>query len=706
MLADLFYLSAIWLVLGFVLLLLFGTRLRHSDFFSSLLYLVILVAAGDLLALVLLGEAPALVAVFSLVIIAGGILLFLTLRDWNAAGQAFFLFSITATVMYLLYAFAVTAFSPSSPPAFIFSFLLFLLETAALVLSISYAFEVLDVLCRVRWRHIAASKPFGKYAPMVSLHVPAYNEPPELVEKTLRALAELDYPSYEVILIDNNTPEEATWQPLAKLCQELGFKCLHLDRWPGYKSGALNFALTMTDPRAEIIGVIDADYIVQSDYLRRIVPYFDDPKIAFVQTPQDYRDYPENPFFQAVYDGYKYFFALSMPCRNERNAIIFCGTMGLLRKQVLQEIGGWDEWCITEDAEASLRILNRGYNSLYINETFGRGLMPLDFDGLKKQRFRWAFGGVQVFKKHWRKLMPWAHWVNPDNHLTGAQRYFYLMASLQWFNELLTFAFTIMVLISALLTITGRTSFLRPTTEAFVILPVVLIGVSFLRAAWGLRHALALSWARAVYAMTLWFSLTWVVALACIQALVRERGVFLRTPKTQSNAAWLQALQASSLETTLGATCILGGLGAIILSPSLLTVGLLLLCLSQAFIYLSAPAHSLLSLQGTAGQPKPEPDRANISGNFASESRLGLQIGMVAMTLIIFVFSASLLPTSDRVPLWYSIFNPEPLIVPHSESMFSKQPYHQHPPKGPKKPRGPKNKHGEIPFSTLSGLTP
>src|SRR5688572_26509517 len=541
MLADLFYLSAIWLVLAFGMLLLFGTRLRHGDFFSSLLYVSIVVVVGDAIALLWLREAFELVAILSIVLLLAGMLLIRTLKDWNASGQAFFLFSLTTTVLYLMYAFAVTAFSPSSPAAFIFSFLLFLLEAAALLLSLSYAFEVLDVLCRVRWRRKVTSKPMGEYAPMVSLHVPAYNEPPELVEKTLRALAALDYPSYEVILIDNNTPEEATWQPLAEVCKELGFKCLHLDRWPGYKSGALNFALAMTDPQAEIIGVIDADYLVQPDYLRRIVPYFEDPKLAFVQTPQDYREYQENAFFRAAYDGYKYFFALSMPCRNERNAIIFCGTMGLLRKNVLQEIGGWDEWCITEDAEASMRILNRGYDSLYVEETFGRGLMPLDFEGLKKQRFRWAFGGVQIIKKHWAKLMPWAHWVNPDNQLTGAQRYFYLTASLQWFNELLTFVFTVMVLISAMLTITGQTSFLRPTTEAFMILPIVLIGVNLFRALWGLRHALAISWQRAIHALTLWFALTWVVSLACVQALVQKRGVFLRTPKTLTDAAWARA---------------------------------------------------------------------------------------------------------------------------------------------------------------------
>jgi cellulose synthase/poly-beta-1,6-N-acetylglucosamine synthase-like glycosyltransferase len=698
MLADLFYLSAIWLVLAFGMLLLLGTRLRHGDFFSSLVYISIVLAVGDLIALLWLREAFELVAILSVILLLAGMILLLRLKDWNAAGQAFFLFSLTTTVLYLLYAFAVTAFSPSSPPAFIFSFLLFLLESAALLLSLSYAFEVLDVLCRVSWRRNATSKSLGRYAPMVSLHVPAYNEPPELVEKTLRALAALDYPSYEVILIDNNTPQEATWQPLAEVCKELGFKCLHLDRWPGYKSGALNFALAMTDPHAEIIGVVDADYLVQPDYLRRIVPYFEDAEIAFVQTPQDYREYQKNPFFQAVYDGYKYFFALSMPSRNERNAIIFCGTMGLLRKSVLQEIGGWDEWCITEDAETSLRILNRGYSSLYVNETFGQGLMPLDFEGLKKQRFRWAFGGVQILKKHWAKLMPWAHWADPQNKMTGMQRYFYLMASLQWFNELLTFAFTIMVLISAALTISGNTSLLRPTTEAFVLLPIVLIGISLFRALWGLRYALSITWQRAIRALTLWFALTWVVSLACVQALVQKRGVFLRTPKTLTDSAWARALQVSSWETLVGVICVISGLVVIVSFPSVLAFGLFLLCLSQALIYLSAPSHSLLSAASARGQHLPEPDRANISGNFASESRLGLQVGLVTLTLLIFVFSASMLPTSDRVPLWYSIFNPEPLIVPQAELINWPHPGRRPPkePKGPKDKKPPKKQHDRV----------
>lgn len=671
MLADFFLLSAIWLILALVLALAIGTRLRRSSFLSSLLYLAILVGIGDLGARVVLGEPPEIVATGSIIVLIAALPLILLLRDWNAPGQGLLLFSMTSIAAYLSYAFVITAFGPLSLAAFLFSFFLLCLEAVALCLSLTFAFEVLDVLCRVRWRNLPPKTTMDSFSPMVSLHVPAYNEPPELVQQTLSALAKLDYPNYEVILVDNNTPDESTWQPLAELCKQLGFKCLHLDRWPGYKSGALNFALTITDPRAEIIGVIDSDYLVRPDYLRRIVPYFQDPEIAFVQTPQDYRDYQQNRFFQAAFDGYKYFFALSMPARNERNAIIFCGTMGLLRKKVLQEIGGWDEWCITEDAEASLRILDRGYKSLFIAETFGRGLMPLDFEGLKKQRFRWAFGGVQILKKHWGKLMPWTRWIDPEGRLTGAQRYFYLVSGLQWFNELITFAFTIMVLVSAALTIAGHTSLLRPTTEAFVILPIVLIGTNMMRALWGLREALAISWKRAIYSLSLWFALTWVVALACVQAVVRRRGVFLRTPKALTNAAWARALQSTTLETILGLTCLLGGLAAMTRAPSLLTGGLMVLCFSQSMIYLSAPSQSLLSLERAPARRTLQPDRGEITGSMASESRVGIQIAAGAFILLLVAFAASLLPVNNTTPSWYGIFNPQPLVAPHSSPRIS-----------------------------------
>src|SRR5207249_8653919 len=133
------------------------------------------------------------------------------------------------------------------------------------------------------------------------------------------------------------------------------------------------------DTRAELIGVVDADYLVVATYLQSTVGYFKDPRVAFVQAPQDYREYQGDAYLTACYDAYRYFFSTTMPSRNQRNSIIFAGTMGLLRMELLQKMGGWNEWCITEDAETSLRLLKAGYDGVYVARSFGTGIMPLTF---------------------------------------------------------------------------------------------------------------------------------------------------------------------------------------------------------------------------------------------------------------------------------------------------------------------------------------
>src|SRR4029434_3804592 len=124
-------------------------------------------------------------------------------------------------------------------------------------------------------------------------------------------------------------------------------------------------------------------------------------------------------------------------------------------------IGGWDEWCITEDAEASLRLLARGYEGVYVNRSYGWGLMPLEFDALKRQRFRWCFGGIQILRKHWAALLPWSRQLRPAEEweapgLTAAQRYHYLFGGLQWYGDALNLGFTVLLILTGALILTGR----------------------------------------------------------------------------------------------------------------------------------------------------------------------------------------------------------------------------------------------------------
>ncbi|MCT7581335.1 glycosyltransferase [Aliarcobacter butzleri] len=251
-------------------------------------------------------------------------------------------------------------------------------------------------------------------APLVSIHVPAYKEEPHVLEETLRSLSQLKYPNYEVLVIINNTPEEYYWKPIEKLCEELGDKFVFMNiTCTGFKAGALNAALERTSKDAEIVAVIDADYKVESPWLVDLVPLFDDPKVAIVQAPQDHRDGKESIMKAAMNAEYAGFFDIGMVDRNEENAIVVHGTMVMVRLSAMMEVGGWGTDTIVEDSELGLRLFEAGYIAHYTNRRYGYGLLPDTLEAFKTQRHRWAYGAIQILKKHWREFKPSANRLTP-----------------------------------------------------------------------------------------------------------------------------------------------------------------------------------------------------------------------------------------------------------------------------------------------------
>jgi cellulose synthase/poly-beta-1,6-N-acetylglucosamine synthase-like glycosyltransferase len=247
--------------------------------------------------------------------------------------------------------------------------------------------------------------------PRVSIHLPCHSEPPHIVIATLNRLAALDYANFEVLVVDNNTSDPRLWEPVRDHCDELGdrFRFFHIDGITGAKAGALNWALRRTDPAAELIGVVDADYQVEPHWLVGIVGYFDDPRMGFVQCPHAYRDFEHSRFGRWANSEYSVFFNAGMVSLNEHNAGLTVGTMSLIRRQALVQAGGWAEWCLTEDSELAIRVHAAGYDSVYLTEPYGRGLIPDTFAAYRRQRFRWTFGPVQEIRRHWRLFLPrWA----------------------------------------------------------------------------------------------------------------------------------------------------------------------------------------------------------------------------------------------------------------------------------------------------------
>ena len=381
--------------------------------------------------------------------------------------------------------------------------------------------------------------------PMVSVHVPAYNEPPDMMIETLNALARLDYPHYEVIVIDNNTKDPAIWQPVEAHCATLGprFRFFHQDPLPGFKAGALNFALTQTAPETVVIAAIDSDYQVSPLWLRDLTPQFARPEVAIVQAPQDYYDDKENLFKAMCYAEYRGFFYIGMQTRNERNAIIQHGTMTMVRKSALEEVGGWSEWCITEDAELGLKIFAKGYEATYIAKSYGKGVMPDTFIDFKKQRFRWAYGAVQVMRHHAGILF-----FGPGKtRLTTGQRYHFIAGWLPWMADSLNMLFTLAAIGWSIAMIYAPIKF-DPPLVILSSMPLLLFSFKMAKMIYLYRTRVGASISQTAASALAGLSLSHTISMAILQGIFTKSKPFFRTPKMEKAHALRRALLSAREE--------------------------------------------------------------------------------------------------------------------------------------------------------------
>jgi cellulose synthase/poly-beta-1,6-N-acetylglucosamine synthase-like glycosyltransferase len=400
-----------------------------------------------------------------------------------------------------------------------------------------------------RRRSLDLMLPLEGPLPKVSIHVPAYNEPPDMVRETLEALARLDYPDYEVLVIDNNTKDPAIWQPVQALCEKLGsrFRFFHVEPLAGFKAGALNFALRETAKDAEVIAVIDSDYVVDPNWLRDLVPHFGNERVAIVQAPQDYRDQQQSAFKSMCYSEYRGFFFIGMVTRNERNAIIQHGTMTLIRKSVLEEVNGWAEWCITEDAELGFRIFEQGYEAVYTSRSYGKGLMPDTFNDYQRQRYRWAYGAVQILKQHIASMLG-----RDKTKLTNGQRYHFLAGWLPWIADGVNLFFSVAAIIwSAAMMLFPKQ--VDPPLVIFAILPLSLFCFKIAKIIYLYRTTVNASMKHTISAAVAGLALSHSIAVAIMHGLVTRNEPFFRTPKLKTPSRLRKAITDARWEMLFAA---------------------------------------------------------------------------------------------------------------------------------------------------------
>lgn len=365
----------------------------------------------------------------------------------------------------------------------------------------------------------------GVTFPKVSIHIPAYFEPVEMLKQTLDAVSRLDYPNFECVVIINNTPDPEFWQPIQDHCRSLGerFKFINAEKVKGFKAGALRIAMDRTAADAEIIGIIDADYVVQPDWLKDLVPVFADPRVGLVQAPQEHRDGDRSLMHYIMNGEYAGFFDIGMVQRNEYNAIIVHGTMCLIRRAAMDMAGGWAGDTICEDTDLGLAIIEHGWLTHYTNHRYGHGLLPDTYEAFKKQRHRWAYGGFQIVKKHWRRFLPGASRLSPDQ-----RREF----SLGWLNWLGAESLGVVVAILNLIWVPIVAFADIAIPDKILTLPIIasfIVSLVHFVALYRLRvHVKA---GQMLGAMIAAMSVQWTVSRAVAQGLITEHLPFARTSK-------------------------------------------------------------------------------------------------------------------------------------------------------------------------------
>jgi len=266
----------------------------------------------------------------------------------------------------------------------------------------------------------------------VAILIPTYNEPASVLLPSIAAAVSID-PPHETWVLDDGRRE---W--VRELAEHLGARYLTRPNNEHAKAGNLNHALEVVD--AEIIGVLDADYVVSPGFLVNTLGYFDDDRVAVVQMPQDF--YNLDSFEHEgetddgpVYNEERVFYRALAPAKNRWHAAFWCGTCALVRTEALRDAGGVATETVTEDIHTTFRLMQKGWTTVYHNEVLARGLAPTDAHQYMLQRHRWALGAMQVLRID-----------NPFTTpgLTFGQRLAFATTLFGWFDSWRAFAFVTM----------------------------------------------------------------------------------------------------------------------------------------------------------------------------------------------------------------------------------------------------------------------
>ncbi len=389
------------------------------------------------------------------------------------------------------------------------------------------------------------------FLPPVDVFITVAGEPLEIVEETVTAALAMDYPNFKVyILNDGYVAKKSNWYEMNILGTELGVTVITRRKAGGAKAGNINHAVAETT--SPFIVIFDADHVPKPDFLKKTVPYFYDATVAFVQTPQYYKNYTKNMVTGGAWDQQQLFFGAICMGKNRLHAVTMAGTNMVIRRTALKEVGGMFADNVAEDFITGMFIHERGYKSVYVPEVLAEGLAPEDFLSYYKQQHRWTKGSLEVFLNYNPLLRRGLSWPQKIQYLSSAG--YYLSGIFIFINALLPLIFFY----------TGAVPFVTSTMVlAIAFLPYIVLTLFNLQGISNYSYTFrALS-----FSMSAW----WIHLMAFIEVLVGKKSGFVITSKVQVEGNFFSLVQPHVIYIILTLVGIVYSYNTSGLTPSLTT---------------------------------------------------------------------------------------------------------------------------------------
>lgn len=278
-----------------------------------------------------------------------------------------------------------------------------------------------------------APPPISDAAHRVAVLIPTYNEPVEVLLPTIAAAISLQ-PRHATWVLDDGRRDE-----VRRLAEQLGASYLTRPDNRHAKAGNLNHALASIE--ADIVALLDADHVPTARFLTALLPYLADPRVAFVQSPQDFYNLAsfehQRRWNGELFNEEAVFYRVIAPAKTRWSAPFWCGTGALVRVAALRSVGGVSTDSVTEDIHTTIRMYRAGWTGAYHNEVLAHGLAPDDAASYMLQRHRWALGAMQVLRRENPLFGP---------GLSVGQRLAFLTTLFGWFDSWRTFAYMVIPL--------------------------------------------------------------------------------------------------------------------------------------------------------------------------------------------------------------------------------------------------------------------